>query len=117
MGINAAYKSQTGLTIGSTEISFATGTTTLTAETTAGQFQLWVDTSNMAAGDEIELYVVEKVVSGGTARKIVIAHLVGAQADPIFISPALFMANGWYYSGKKIAGTDRTYDGTIRGVT
>lgn len=116
MPINGALYSRSGVTIGSTEYSIVNGSTTIATATTECVAQLWVDCANMAAGDEYEIAVQEKVRSGGTQRRTVLASLVGAQGEP-WIGPPLQLAHGWDYTIKKISGTDRAFDATIRAVT
>lgn len=116
MGIAIAY-SVTASSVTTTEKSCVNNSTTLATTTTAGLYQLWVDLANVANGDEFEIALLEKVVSGGTQRRIVIAYVTYAIAGTIFISDTYLLANGWDFSIKKIAGTNRNFDWTIRAVT
>jgi hypothetical protein len=70
----------------------------------------------MAAGDEYEVALQEKVISGGTQRRSVLANLIGAQSEP-FISPTFLLGEGWDFTLKKIAGSDRAFSWSIRAVT
>ena len=88
-------------------------------DTTDGVFQFYIDVSNLANGatsDAIEIQVLEKVLSSGTARVVFEAYLIGAQDEPIWVSPALLLLHGWTLQIKQTAGTARTYDWSIRKV-
>jgi hypothetical protein len=42
--------------------------------------------------------------------------VAGAQADPLFVTPSLIFLHGWEFSLKKLAGTDRSIEWSIRQV-
>lgn len=109
------FDSISAVTISTTEISILTGTTTLTDSTTAGAYQLLVDgvAAAIAKGDVFEIRVLEKVLSGSTRRQIFVARLNGVQSE-VFVTPTLMLLNGWNMTLKKIAGTDRAFDASIR---
>jgi hypothetical protein len=89
------------------------------ADGTDGVFQFMIDVSNLANGatsDAIEIQVLEKVLSAGTARVVLEAYLVGAQDEPIWVSPALLLLHGWTLQIKQTAGTARTFDWSQRKV-
>lgn len=109
-----AFAEQTALTVSTTELSLITGTSTLTAQTTAGCYQLMVDgVANMAKGDVFEVRLYEKVRASGTQRQCASFRLNGAQAEA-FVTPPLMLLNGWSMSMIKISGTDRAFDTSIR---
>lgn len=108
------YAEIDGVTVGTSPISVITGTTTITAQTTPGVFQLFVDAGNMAKGDEFRIKGLEKVeATGGTVKTFFSFSLLGVQAE-IFVTPAFMLMNGWSFTIEKIAGTDRAFDATIR---
>lgn len=78
-------------------------------DTTDGVFQFFIDTSNMARGDTIEIQVLEKVLSSGTARIVFEATLSNVQDEPVWVSPALVLMHGWTLQLKQTAGTARDY--------
>lgn len=81
-------------------------------DTTDGVFQFFIDVSNMANGatsDTIEIQVLEKVLSSGTARVVLESYLVGAQDEPVWVSPALVLMHGWTLQIKQTAGTARDF--------
>ena len=88
-------------------------------DTTDGVFQFYIDVSNLANGatsDMIEIQVLEKVLSSGTARVVLESYLVGAQDEPVWVSPALLLLHGWTLQIKQTAGTARTFDWSQRKV-
>ena len=101
-------------TIGTTEWSLSNNSSTIAAQTTKVTAQPWVDTTNIALGDEFELRLYEKVKSGGTQRLAGKWSIAGAQSEPAWTGPALMVGNGWDWTLKKIGGTDRSIDWEIR---
>lgn len=115
MAIAEAYTAN-GSSVSTTEKSLVNNSTTLATTTTDGYYQVFVDTAAVAAGDEFECALLEKVYASGSQRRVIIGRFVGAQPE-IFISPAFLLLHGWDFSLKKIAGTDRNFDWSIRAVT
>lgn len=116
MAIDNALYSQNSQSIGSTEYSLTNNSTTIATQTTDAVISVWIDTANMAAGDEYEIFLREKVTSTSTQRRISLAVLTGAQPGP-FISSPFQVGNGWDVTMQKVSGTDRNFSWTIRGVT
>jgi hypothetical protein len=117
MAITEPYEMD-GVSISTTEISIVSGTSSLQTITTAGVYQLWVDPvgAAMAKGDEFEIKIYEKVeATGGTKRVVFSARLSDAQSE-LFVTPTLILMNGWDMTLKKIAGTDRNFDASIRKI-
>jgi hypothetical protein len=106
-----------GVTVGSTELSIVSGTTTLQTATDDGVYQLWVDpVTNMAKGDEFAIRIYEKVeATGGVKRVVFKATLSDAQSE-LFVTPMLILMNGWDMTIQRVAGTDRAFDASIRKV-
>lgn len=116
MAISEPYELD-GVTVGASELSIVSGTTSLQTITDAGVYQLWLDpVTNMAKGDEFMVRIYEKVEgTGGTKRVVLQASLVGAQSE-LWVSPTLILKNGWDMTLQKIAGTDRAFDASIRKI-
>jgi hypothetical protein len=116
MAITAAYE-RSAQSVGASEYSIPGNTTTgvPTAQTTAGVYQCFVDLSSMAKGDEFEFKCYEKAVSGGTARLVFSQTFLGDHAT-LFVTPTIILLNGWDMTMKKLVGTDRTFDMSIRKV-
>lgn len=103
-------------TVGTTEWSLTTDTSGPDVDTTAGGYQVVLDLSNLANGDIFEFRVYEKAISGGTQRcgfKQTFAHAQGTD-DALWFSPSLMLYYGWDFTLKKVAGTDRSIDWSIR---
>lgn len=108
-----------GVTVGATELSVPNGGTTLQNLTTNGVFQLWIDPVQggaMTKGDYFRVRVYEKCLSGSTKRVVFAADIGNAQAEP-WILPPLMLKHGWDMTIQKLAGTDRAFDASIRGVS
>lgn len=103
-------------TVSTTEHSLTTDTAGPDAETSDGIFQCFLDLNALAAGDQFDFKVYEKVLSGSTQRLVYYATFANAQATPVWTSPALILLHGWDMTLDKIAGTDRNIDWSIRKV-
>ncbi len=101
-------------TVGTVEHSLVTDTSGPDVSTAAGDYQAFVDLSALVAGDEYEWKAYEKTRSGGTQRATLSARIVGVQSTPIWSSPPLKLLHGWDMTLKKIAGTDRSIEWSIR---
>jgi hypothetical protein len=86
------------------------------ADTTDGVFQFFIDCANLANGDTIEIQLLEKVLSSGTARIVYEATLSNVQDEPIWASPALVLLHGWTLQMRQTLGTARTYDWSQRKI-
>lgn len=85
-------------------------------DTTDGVYQLFIDLTNLARGDTIEVQCLEKIVSGGTARLVWEATMSNAQDEPGFASPSLILMHGWTFQMRQTLGAARTFDWSIRKV-
>lgn len=105
-----------GVTVSTSEISAVTGNAYNAANNSsqAGGVQFFLDTTNMAKGDEFEIKVYEKVeATGGTARLLDSWRLLGVQPTN-FVTPVYIMLFAWDFTVKRIAGADRTFDASVR---
>jgi hypothetical protein len=115
MAISEPYELD-GVTVGTTELSIVSGTTTLQAVTDDGVYQLWIDAGNMAKADEFRIRMYEKVeATGGTQKVFAQWSMLGVQGE-IFVTPTFILLHGWDMTIQKIAGTDRAFDASIRKV-
>lgn len=103
-------------TVGSTEWSMVTDTSGPDAETADGVYQVFLDLSALAAGDVFEVRGYEKVLSAGTQRQFMKVTLADAQTDPHWVSPSFILLHGWDFTLKKVTGTDRSINWSIRKV-
>lgn len=86
------------------------------ADTTDGIFQFFIDANNMARGDTLEIQVLEKVLSSGTARIVFEAVLANVQDEPVWVSPALVLMHGWTLQIKQTTGSARDFPWSQRKV-
>jgi hypothetical protein len=89
------------------------------ADTTDGVYQFFIDFNNLAGGatpDTVEVQVLEKVLSSGTARLVYEATVSGVQDEPIWASPTLILLHGWTIQMKQTTGTARSFDWSLRKV-
>lgn len=112
MAITTAYE-LSAVTVGATELSIVSGTTTLQSITTPGVYQLVIDAANMAKGDEFVVRLYEKAKAAGTKRVFSQWSLQGVQSE-LFITPTFMLLNGWDMTITKLVGTDRAFDASIR---
>jgi hypothetical protein len=103
-------------TVSTTEWSFTTDSSGPDSDTTDGVFQGFFDVNALAAGDTYRFRVYEKANSGSTQRVVYESILVGAQTEPLFVTPSLILMHGWDMTWLKVAGTDRSIIGSIRQV-
>lgn len=117
MAFTALYENSA--TISTTEYSLPNNTTYSAGSVKAvsGVFQVFIDLSSLAAGDQYDLRVKEKVQSAGTVRDIFVASYVGVQASPHTVLPSLLLMYGWDVTLKRIAGSDKTIAWSIRQVS
>ena len=85
-------------------------------DTTDGVFQFFIDLYNLANGDTLEIQVLEKVLSSGTARLVFESTVSNAQDEPVWASPALVLMHGWTLQIKQTAGTARAFDWSQRKI-
>ena len=115
MAISEPYELD-GVTVGATELSIVSGTTTLQTILDDGVYQLWLDAGTMAKGDEFVVKLYEKVEGTGGVKKVFFqARLTDVQSE-IFVTPTFVLINGWDMTIQKITGTDRAFDASIRKV-
>lgn len=84
---------------------------TLASITTAGTYQLLVDTSNMADGDTLELRIDVDIRSGATTRTMFYSIYKDAQGvdDAIKISPPVPAPFRFAATLLQVTGTGRNY--------
>lgn len=85
-------------------------------DTTDGVYQFFVNCTNLANGDTLEIQVLEKVVSAGTAGLVYEAVLANVQDEPIWASPTLILMHGWTMQVRQTTGTARSFEWSQRKV-
>jgi hypothetical protein len=101
MAISEAYSGTAS--ISTTEFSCPNNSTTLTPVTADGVYQVFLDTSDMVAGDQLQIRIYEKCRSADTQRIIYEAVLTGAMAET-WVSPSLILLHGWDVTLDALAG-------------
>lgn len=105
-------------TVSTTEWSFTNNSTTLTAQTNDGVYQIWFDVmANLVAGDQFRFRVYEKINGSGATQRPVWEMFtpLGAQSINIVL-PSLILIDGWEVTGLRTAGADRVIPFSIRRV-
>lgn len=103
-------------TVGTSEWSMTTDAAGPAAETSDGVFQAFIDLNAIGAADIFQFKVYEKALSSSTQRVVYSATFANAQGHPNWASPSLMLMHGWDMTLKKLAGTDRSIDWSIRKV-
>lgn len=104
MAITEAYTGSAA--IGATEYSAPNNAnySALSPITAQGVYQVFLDTSDMVAGDQLQIRIYEKCRSTDTQRVIYESILTGVMADA-WVSPSLILLNGWDVTLDALAGT------------
>jgi len=114
MAITEAYSGSAA--IGTTEFSAPNNSTTLTPITVDGVYQIFLDVSDMVAGDQLQIRIYEKCLSSDATNKVIYESILsGAQAD-LWVSPSLILLHGWDVTLDTLAGTSITVNWSIRKV-
>ena len=112
MALDLYWVENTGQSVGTTELSLISGTTTLQTSTVEGYFTLKIDPAAMAQGDEYLLTLYETAATGGTKRAVTTWPLFGNQQRN-HIAPGFPLGVGWDWTIQKVTGTDRSFSWTI----
>lgn len=91
--------------VSTTEHSCTTDTAGPDAETSDGIFQIFLDVSDMVAGDILQIRLYETCRSGDTQRLAKEWVLTGAQAEPLWVSDSYILLHGWDFTLDALAGT------------
>lgn len=113
MAISEAYAGSEA--VGTTEHSCTTDTAGPDVDTNDGVYQIFLDLSDMIAGDQLQIRLYEKVQSSSTQRVAFEAILTGAQSQPVWVSPTFILLHGWDVTLDALAGTI-TVEWSIRKV-
>ena len=103
--------------IGTTEHSMPANTEVgvPTAQVDTCQVQLWAKVDAMAAGDEFLVQLYEKVVAAGS-QVVIESWRLAYPVDKLVVS-GFIVHNAWDITVKKIAGSDRTVEWSLRKVS
>ena len=86
---------------------------TLSTETTAGNYVLYVDVSNLALGDILELRVKLKPRSTGTTRELFLGSYAHVQEQLIVASIPVSVVNEAVFTLLQATGTGRVFDWAV----
>lgn len=114
MALSEAYSGSAS--IGTTEFSLPNNSTTLTPIAISGVYQLFLDLNALTATESYRVAVKEKVRSSSTQRTVFSTDIMGVQAEAVLVAPGLLLLNGWDITIRKLFGTDRTIEWSIRKV-
>jgi len=114
MAITEAFSGSA--TISTTEYDLPSASTTVSAQTADGIYQLFLDLSNLTATESYQLRIYEKVQSGGTQRVIDDTTISGVQTEPVYVTSALLLMHGWTYTLTNLQGTPCAIAWSIRQV-
>lgn len=104
-------------TVGSTELDLPTNTTTRSSLSNDGVYQLFLDLNALTATEQYTLKIYEKVLTTSTQRLVEQVVFSGVQAEPVYVTPATLLMNGWTFTLTKNLGTDRSISWSIRQAT
>ena len=102
MAISEAYSGTAS--ISTTEFSCPNNSTTLTPVTADGVYQVFLDTSDMVEGDQLQIRIYEKCRSADTQRIIYEFVLTDTMAAT-WVTPSLILLHGWDLTLNALAGT------------
>lgn len=106
---------QSALSVSTTELSMSNGTSTLAANTAGTTIQAFFDCNNMVKGDDYEITVYDMISASASRRTLENPRrLMDAQSSPNECTPMYPVLGGWDVSMKRIGGSDRTFDVSIR---
>ena len=114
MAITEAFAGTESVT--TSEWSITTDTAGPDVETSDGVFQVFLDVSDMVAGDILRIKFYEKVQAADTQRCFHEVILREVQSTPIWVSPSFILMNGWDVTLYAVAGTNITVTWSIRKV-
>lgn len=114
MAITEWYASSAA--ISSTEYSMGNDGAGVSFFSDSGVFQTFIDTSDMVAGDELEIRVYEKCRSTDSQALVDMWSLTDVQSRPLFVTPALTLMHGWDMTLRATSGTI-TVNWSIRQVS
>lgn len=101
-------------TISGTEYFLASDSTTQVAQTNDCLLQVMIDFGTLQAGDSYAVNIYEKI--NGTQRPAMFEKIVNGVQDGPLVFPMLLVGDGWDVGVKKLTGTDRTINWSLRQV-
>jgi hypothetical protein len=105
MAITVAFSGSEA--VSTTEHSMTTDTAGPDTETSDGVFQLFLDLADLTTGDELQVRIYEKVLTGSTQRIVYQQNISGELGtfEANWVFPALVLMHGWDMTLDAISGT------------
>lgn len=114
MAISEAFTGSAS--ISTTEYDLPSASTTKSAQTSDGIFQVFLDLSAMTATEAYQLRIYEKTRTTSTQALIEDITISGVQSEPVYVTPALLLLHGWTVTLTLLQGTAKTIEWSIRQV-
>lgn len=115
MAISEAFSGTATITVTEYSCPNAASYSAGSARIEDGVYQVFLDTSDMVAGDQLQIRIYEKCRSADTQRVIYESILTGTMADT-WVSPSLILLHGWDVTVTTLAGTSIIVNWSIRQV-
>ena len=109
MAISRAF-SIDGVTIGASEISVVSGTTTLQTRTETGSFALHVDAAALEKADYYNARYYEKVEAPGGTKRLAFQQTISHAQAELWKLPDMLLKNGWDMTLQKVGGADAVFN-------
>ena len=97
------------------ELSLTTGSTDLGQQSTPGCYLVFVDCSQMQAGDQYRLRCLEKTDGAAAPQREVWSDVLTGPQGCLELEQRFALMHGWDFTLQKLAGVDRTFRWSIRG--
>jgi len=91
--------------VATTEWSLTTDAAGPAAATDDGIYQVFLDVSDMVAGDILQIRLYEKARAGDTQRLAKEWILTGLMSEPLWVSDSNILMHGWDFTLDALAGT------------
>jgi hypothetical protein len=114
----APFFESTLQTVGATEFSFPSNSTTRVPQTAVGEFYVLIDVQAfMVAGDQFQFRLYEKIGGSGATQRVMYEETpTGLQSKNIIWGPVA-LRNGWDVTGVRVLGSDRVIPISIFQIT
>lgn len=103
-------------TVGTTEWSLTTDTAGPDLATDDKAVQVWIETQALTDADLFQIKMYEKVRSADSQQLAWVRNILGGQTELMYVIPVRSGLHGWDVTLKKISGTDRAINWSLRSV-
>lgn len=107
MAITVAFSGTEAVSTTEHSMTSDNGYSNLALQAGDGVYQLYLDLSDMTTGDELQVRIYEKVLSGSTERIVYQQNISGELGvfQGHYVFPALVLMHGWDMTLDAISGT------------